>query len=314
MNPKLFPLLLLALGVSAAIPVPTANAQEKNAPPVTLAVLDFDSSLPDKPSAGKDASVLLASLLSAQDGLQLVERADLEKLLGETELALSGAVTPDGAAKIAQLTGARLLVTGRLFSADGTTYAVTKVISTENSRVFGQTRKSAPGESYTTAVEALAGEIAAVIGEKKAELLREDETREEKLTRLRAAIAGKALPSVYVNIPEEHISRRIPDPAAQTEIQKLLQDVGFPLAADSQSAGVIVTGEAFSEAAGRRGNLVSCRARVEVKVSRKAAPDRIQVDRQAGVALDLAENMAAKTALQHAGGLLAERLVPLLAQ
>ena len=42
----------------------------------------------------------------------LVERAELEKVLGEAELGLSGTVSPETAARIGHLTGAKVLVTG----------------------------------------------------------------------------------------------------------------------------------------------------------------------------------------------------------
>src|SRR5690606_28626327 len=104
--------------------------------------------------------------------------------------------------------------------------------------------------------------------------------------------------------------RRVPDPAAQTEIQKTLQDLGFPLVDKESAAQAVITGEALSELGARHANLVSCRARVEVVVKRDPKGDGIQVDREISVAADLAENIAAKSALQRAGGSLAERLVP----
>ena len=45
----------------------------------------------------------------------MVERAELEKILGEQELGLSGTVSADTAAKVGNLTGAKVLVTGRVF-------------------------------------------------------------------------------------------------------------------------------------------------------------------------------------------------------
>ena len=76
--------------------------------------------------------------LSAEPNLILVERAELDKALGEQELGLSGTVTPESAAKIGQLTGAKVLVTGRVFKTDTELFIVAKIIGTETSRVYGE--------------------------------------------------------------------------------------------------------------------------------------------------------------------------------
>ena len=86
----------------------------------------------------------------------------------------------------------------------------------------------------------------------------------------------------------------------------------FPLADNSTSADVSITGEAFSENAGRRANLISCRARVELLIRTKEKPDDVLVERQTSVAIDLSENVAAKSALQNAGAKVAERLIGLI--
>lgn len=63
----------------------------------------------------------------------------------------------------------------------------------------------------------------------------------------------------------------------------------------------------------RKGALVSCRARIEVKAHERKGGKLLSADRQTSVAVDIAEQAAAKTALQNAMVELAERLVPVLA-
>ena len=63
----------------------------------------------------------------------------------------------------------------------------------------------------------------------------------------------------------------------------------------------------------RRGNLVSCRARIEVTV-KDASGKLITTDRQMDVAVDIAEHAAGKKALEAAALKLADRLVPKLVQ
>ena len=68
------------------------------------------------------------------------------------------------------------------------------------------------------------------------------------------------------------------DPAVDTELQQMLTQCGFTVIEGDETqqveAGVtvVISGEAFSEYAARIGNLVSCVARVEIKVAdRKTA-------------------------------------------
>ncbi len=279
--------------------------------PILVAVVGFDSE--DENDAEGDAvSALLTAHLSGQDSILLVEREDLAKILDESEMTLSGAVEGEGAARIGHLTGAKAILTGRLFSAGGKSFLIGKCIGTETGRVFAHSIEQEKGSNYTDGVSALALEMGRILQTKQSELLAKFETPEERLIRLKKLIEGKALKPVFVSIAEEHLTRRVPDPAVQVEIQKTLQDLGFPLAKAKGEGIYSVTGEAFSELAGRRGNLVACRARVEIRISPGESSSEIKVDRETSVALDLAENIAAKSALQRAGSNLAERILPFL--
>ena len=105
------------------------------------------------------------------------------------------------------------------------------------------------------------------------------------------------------------------DPAAETEFGKILTECGFELV-DSKSTvepGFELTGEAFSEFGIRRGNLVSCKARIEIKLRDLSTGAVVANDRQMHVAVDLSEQIAAKTALKNAARDLAYRIVPKLA-
>jgi len=79
---------------------------------LSVAVFDFESKDEAVRDLGPKVSALLNASLSADPNLIIVERAELEKALGEQELGLSGTVSPDTAAKVGHLTGAKVLVTG----------------------------------------------------------------------------------------------------------------------------------------------------------------------------------------------------------
>src|SRR4051794_30787833 len=86
------------------------DKQPQQVPP--LAVLVFDERGTATKDLGPQVTDLLFARLATRDGLMLVDRADLQKVLKELELGLSGAVKSDSAARVGQLTGARLLLWG----------------------------------------------------------------------------------------------------------------------------------------------------------------------------------------------------------
>ena len=79
-------------------------------------------------------------------------------------------------------------------------------------------------------------------------------------------------------------------------------------------AKILITGEAISEFAVRRGNLISAKARLEVKAIDRASGKVLAVDRETRVAVDVADQIAEKTALQEAAADIAERLLPKIAK
>lgn len=278
---------------------------------VSVAVIDFASST-ESTGKGEDMATLLTTLLSDEPSLLLVERSDLSKILGEFELNLSGTADPGAVTKIGQLTGADVIVTGRMFQTGKDHFIASKVISVSTGRVFGDLAEHKDGESIADAASQLSEKIAKRLVDNRKDLFPSVESPEARISRLKKQVEGRKLPSVFVSIPEEHLSRRVPDPAAQTEIQKTLQEVGFQIVDKESAAQSVIAGEAFSELGARHANLVSCRARIEVVVKANAKGDVIQVERETSVAADLSENIAAKSALQRGGSSLAERLIPLL--
>ena len=140
------------------------------------------------------------------------------------------------------------------------------------------------------------------------------ESREDRVTKIKKELGDKKLGAVSVKIAEQHFGQHVIDPAAQTELSLILQQCGFTIVDDvsTNKADIEITGEAFSEFGMQKGNLKSCRARIEIKARDVASGNIISVDRQTSVAVDIAEHVAAKTALQNGAGELAERLIPKL--
>jgi len=304
------PFILSLLLAAGAIAQAAANDV------LTVAVFDFDSKDEAVSGLGPKVATLVNANLSAEPQIITVERAELEKVLGEQELGLSGTVNAESAAKVGQLTGAKVLVTGKVFKADDQTFIVAKVIGTETSRVYGEMVQGGSSAKLADLSSSLAKKIAAVVSEKGDTLVARVESREERVARLKKALDGKKLPVVSVKISERHYGPHIIDPAAETELSLILQQCGFTLA-DGNSTNppaVEITGEAFSAYGLQKGNLISCKSRVEIKARDLATGNILAVDRQTSVGVDIAEQTAAKTALQNAADVLAERVLPKLAK
>ncbi len=283
---------------------------------LTVAVFDFESKDEAVTGLGPKVATLVNANLSAEPQIITVERAELEKVLGEQELGLSGTVSSESAAKVGQLTGAKVLVTGKVFKADDQTFIVAKVIGTETSRVYGEMVQGGSSAKLADLSSSLAKKIAADVVQKGDTLVAKVESREERIAKLKKALEGKKLPAVSVKISERHYGPHIIDPAAETELSLILQQCGFTLVDDNSTnkPAIEITGEAFSAYGLQKGNLISCKSRLEIKVRDLATGNLLVVDRQTSVGVDIAEQTAAKTALQNAADVLADRVIPKLAR
>ena len=159
---------------------------------LTVAVFDFESKDEGVRDLGPKVATMVSASLSANPDIITVERAELEKVLGEQELGLSGTVNPDSAAKVGQLTGAKVLVTGRVFKVEGQTMMVAKVIGTETSRVFGSMAQGPATVSIVDLSSNLAAKVSAIISEKGETLVAKVPSREERIARLKKSVAGKS--------------------------------------------------------------------------------------------------------------------------
>lgn len=348
MTPRPLPRLRAAIAASslvlashAAPAQPVADVTEAGRQPanaaapalVPVAILPFQERGAGRPGAapagddgGKLTDLLFAALV-AEPALVLIEREDIRTLLDEQALNLSGLANPAEAIRVGQLTGAKILVTGSVLRVDNSLYLVAKVIGTETSRVLGASVKGTARDDLGKLAEGLAAEIVKVVTERGGDLLPKTVTRDDRLAALRKALPAGDRPTLLVEIEEQHLGAAaaiagaagtaVIDPAAETELTLFAKETGFDVIDAKQgkrsNAAVVLQGEAFSEPAARHGNLVSAKARLEVKAIDQATGRVLAIDRQTTVATDLSEQIAAKTALQEAAAMIAERLLRTIA-
>ena len=284
--------------------------------PLTAAIFAFEERGQGVKDYGQKISDILFAKLAAESGISLVDRADLAKTLGEQELNLSGMVSPEQAVKVGQMTGAKLLVTGSIVEVDTVLYIIAKIIGTETSQVLGESVQGSSHDAVGPLVEQLAKQVAATIAAKSAQIIPAEVSQADRLATLRKKLGDAKRPAVMVRIEERHVGQLAIDPAAQTEVVLFCKETGFDVAdakaGNERDVGVLVEGEAFSEFGARRGNLVSAKARLEVKAIDRATGKVLAVDRQTAVEVDLTEQIAGKKAIETAAAALAERLLPKL--
>lgn len=310
--------LSFVLGVAGMV-LPQAvlaqeKAVEKDKSVYTVAVLPFEASSDELKDVAPEVSFLINTYLSGKEGISLVERDKLDKALSEMEIGISGTVASGTAAKIGQITGAKILITGRVFAVQNELFLVAKIIGSETSQVFGESVNISLRDSYADASKMLADKIVKTILDKGETLVAKKKKAHDSLEDLKYLLEGKEdLPVISVTIRENHVGQRALDPAGEIEVTMILAEVGFNLvdaAIATKQPDIEITGEAFSEFAMRTGNLISCKGRVEVKVLDRKTGKIIAVDRQTEVAVDLSEQIAGKTAIQNAAKAIAIRIVP----
>ncbi len=295
--------------------IPAWSFGQSNPPPqpVSVALLGVYEKGPDVKDIGPVVDSLLMASLSTRSELMLVERAELDKVISELELDLSGLVDPKSAAKIGYVTGAKVLVTAATFQVEGTLYVVAKVFGTETTRVFGVTAKGRKDRDLEGLAEKLAEDIETTILKRLDSLVVPEQSVDDLIANLKKKISAERLPVLAVSIPEAHIRGGMRDPAAETEFLNICKSLGFTIidgkSPEAKTADIIVSGNAASEFAMQRQNLIGVRARVELVA--KTKDDRLLVaERQTISKVGLTEQIAGKVAIEEATTMAAERFIP----
>lgn len=307
---------LLSVWLCLGLYIRTQAQDELPEQPTTVAVLGVYEKGPDVKDLGGKLDTLIIASLTTRDNLLLVERAELDKVMAELELNLSGMVDPKTANQIGHMVGANVLVSAATFQLNGMIYVVAKVIGTETTRVFGVSVKGDMNE-LDELVEKLVDGIDKTIVEKRAVLTAQKKPTPDRLAALKAKVGKAKLPVVAVDIGERHVGRSVADPAAQTELIHALQFLGFTIIDGKQKsakqADLFITGDAVSEFAMQRQTLIGVRARVELSIKDQSGKVWV-ADRQSVSKVALTEQIAGKVAIEEAAMDLAERVIPKLVE
>ena len=296
----------LVLAITAVLMLPAAEepppAPEAGAsiPVPTIAVLPLSSrgTRVQNEELGKSIAELISVELMSRGEFDLVERAELEKILTELQLSASGLIDPQSRLNLGRLTGARVLVAGSVFTSGDKNFIVAKVIGTETGRVL-----AAASNGIVDATD-LVPELC-----EKIVMLPPPRTVLSVAGALSAVVKGNNR-KVYVKITET-IGMPAADPAAETEIKKLLVTLGFAVVGSRAEADYALIGEGVAADSGNYQRFTSATARVELTLY-KGKEQVLAVDRQKETVAGPSYVIAAKDSLASAALQLASRMLPAL--
>ncbi len=153
----------------AALAAGSATAQQRAPAPADsrpgLAILDFDigATIGQDPDDYQALRRGLASMtineLSANPGVRVVERAQLQQILQEQNLGREGRVDPSTVVQIGRLVSARYMVTGTLYDVRGDVRVDARLFDVETSQILRTVRAQGRMENIFTIVEQLGRDL-----------------------------------------------------------------------------------------------------------------------------------------------------------
>jgi hypothetical protein len=318
-----------ATAPQTSAPTGTKSVQDVNSSnSVTVAIIDFESKAPGNAELGRQIGDILTARLSIYNQFRLVERRNMENLLKEHQLSLSGLTDTDDVIKVGKVVGAKIMIFGSIFAVEKELYIAAKIVGVETSQVKGVLATGKLESSVAEIISQLTDKLIDGLNKWTPELLPKADNFQNPVVKLKEQLKDKKLPSVAVLVTEQHVSSpAVGDPAAEIEIKKVLKEVGFNVTeADRKTlekwskdyslmgVDIIITGQGISEFGARIGGLVSCSARLEIQATERESHNIITAQRTTRRAVDLSENIAAKTALQAAGRELAIKTIAEIAK
>ena len=163
----------MALAFAAAVTAAAAAQQQRPAPPAPAAqdtrpgigILDFDigATIGQAPDDYQALRRGLASMtineMTANPGVRVVERAQLQQILQEQNLGREGRVEPNTVSQIGHLIGARYMVTGTLYDVRGDVRIDARIFNTETGEILRTMRVSGRLENVFDLVQNLAQQL-----------------------------------------------------------------------------------------------------------------------------------------------------------
>jgi TolB-like protein len=306
MKTKILLILPLLVSTLAAVTAPAA--------PLTVAVYDFKG---DGPAAsyGNNITALVTAGLTMETNLILTERSELNKALSEQAFGASGMVSADAAAKVGQITGAKVLVAGQVIeTGKDRLIIVANIIGTETGRLFADEVEGAP-DNLTGLTSDLSRKIAQTITSQATNLaLPAPEPQSERIKRILKNTTGTNRPSVSVKIFRH--GKTWEDMQVETELQAILMKAGFTVVDDNSDSkpDITIIGAGEYGAEPHRNGLHFCNYAMDVKIQERQTGKILALEHQEGNATEAGQSAARTTAQIKAADGLAAKILPLLSK
>ena len=298
-------------------------AAEANLRPIRVAVFDFDvlNGVDLEPAALTDQ---INAMLAEMPNVTIVNRDQIKKVADEHKMALAGLVDNASAAQLGKFLSANYVIVGRASRIGQTNYLVLKIVAVATTVQTTVSAKAVAEKGLEALMERLKDSLAPQVRELQKPLKAEKDEALAKVREAAKALTGKV---ILVDVTETHVNRPLADPAAQMAVANRLKALGIevvvpkePVAGwkqalletgryGEQKVDLLLEGEGTSAYAAAMEGLISCRARVELRLI--AVPGRTVTVSDKGVAarVDLGEALAAKAALEDAGASALEAVI-----
>ncbi len=306
---------------------PRAKKAEKLVP-IRVAVFDFDvlKGVDIKPQALTDH---INAALAEMPKVTIVNRDQMKKVADEHKLVMTGLADLASAVKLGKFLSAQQIVVGRAGRIGQTYYVIVKLVDVETTVQTTISAKAPADDGIAKVLERLNDSL----GEHVRQLQRpRTSVQDAALAKLRRAAKPLAGTVVLVSIAEQHLDRPLKDPAAQMAACNRLRSLGFEVVApvdpkpgwkrtllktgkyDDIKVDYLLEGEGVSAHAAQIQSMISCRARVELRLVEVPGRSVTVSDRGAAAGVDLLEALAAKGALEQASILATDGVVKRLTE
>jgi hypothetical protein len=283
--------------------------------PIRIAIFDMDV-LGGISAEGPVVTDQINAMLAALPEVTLVNRDQIRRVAEEHQIALSGLVETPSAVRLGKFLSAQYIVVGRASRIEQSHYLVLKIIDVETTVQTTVSAKAPVEDGFQAVLARLEEPLSAGVRRLQRPVPDPDEKALSELRKRARPLAGKV---VLVSVDETHVGRPLDDPAAQMAIMQRLRSLGLsvivpqdPVAGwkeallqtgryGEKKVDYLLEGEGVSAFAAQLHGLVSCRARVELRLVPLPGRTLAVSDRGVAAGVDLAETFAAKTALEEAG-------------
>jgi curli biogenesis system outer membrane secretion channel CsgG len=154
-------IILTSVAAVVALGARSVQIQAQDVP--TVAVMDFTSFMMGEGGAvvnlGKAVSAMLVTEFSGREGLQVVERAQLNDLLREQDLSLSGRIEESDAIELGKMLGVQYVLHGQVMSIVDNLRMDIRAVDVETSEIVTVLKKTDKTSELFAVVVGLADEF-----------------------------------------------------------------------------------------------------------------------------------------------------------